>query len=291
MTPAYREIHARLITESEAAIRTLTPAATERPARLHQAMRHALDAGGKRLRPVLCLAAAQSIKPSADARHAAVALECVHTYSLIHDDLPCMDDADLRRGKPTVHKVYDQATAVLAGDALLALAFQLTAAHTPEIARDLTAVLAQAAGPGKLVGGQMDDTIGLQDAASIERLEFIQRGKTAAMIAASLEMGAIVGGADAKIRQHFRAAGESLGQAFQIADDLLDLDGDPALLGKPTGADAAKGKLTYHGILGVDAARQKIVTLTAACLVNLDATGGNVEFLKVLAQSLVERKN
>jgi geranylgeranyl pyrophosphate synthase len=254
-------------------------------------MRHALDAGGKRLRPVLCLAAAQSINPKVDARRAAVALECVNTYSLIHDDLPCMDDADLRRGKPTVHKAFDQATAVLAGDALLAFAFELTAGYSPEIARDLTAVLAHAAGPSKLVGGQMDDTLGQSEEATIERLEYIQRGKTAAMIAASLEMGAIVGGGDAKVRQHFRTAGESLGQAFQIADDLLDLNGDAAVLGKPTGADAAKGKLTYHGILGVDAARQKITSLTDSCIASLDATGMRVEFLKALARSLVERKN
>ena len=293
MTPEHQSEHTRFVALAEQAIGELTPKATERPTRLHAAMRHALEAGGKRLRPVLCLATAQAVDPSADARRAAVALECVHTYSLIHDDLPCMDDSDLRRGRPTVHKAFDDATALLAGDALLALAFQLTADHQPAVARDLTSVLAVAAGSHRLVGGQMEDILGLSSAATPERLDFIHRGKTAAMLAASLEMGAIAAGADSRARRGLAAAGEHLGLAFQIADDLLDLEGDAAVLGKPTGADAANGKLTYPGLYGVEAARAKLASLTNSAIAEIDNcefTGDRTAFLKALVLSLVGRK-
>jgi len=293
MTPEQQAEHTRLVALAEQAVDELTPRATERPARLHAAMRHALGAGGKRLRPVLCLASAHAVDPSSDARRAAVALECVHTYSLIHDDLPCMDDSDLRRGRPTVHKAFDDATALLAGDALLALAFQLTADHPAEVARELTAVLAAAAGSRRLVGGQMEDILGLGSAATPERLDFIHRGKTAAMLAASLEMGAIAAGADTRARRGLSAAGEHLGVAFQIADDLLDLEGDAAVLGKPTGADAANGKLTYPGLHGVEAARAKLADLTDAAIAEIAGCGLSADrtaFLKALALSLVGRR-
>lgn len=294
MTPEHRAEHTRLLALAEQAIREHTPAATTRPARLHAAMRHALEAGGKRLRPVLCLAAAGGIDPSADARRAAVALECVHTYSLIHDDLPCMDDSDLRRGRPTVHKAFDEATALLAGDALLAHAFALTASHPAETARELTATLAEAAGSLRLVGGQMEDILGLDAPATADRLDFIHRGKTAAMIAASLEMGAIAAGARAPARQALAAAGTRLGVAFQIADDLLDLEGDAAVLGKPTGADHANGKLTYPGLHGVDAARRELARLTAEAVGEIARSGlapASAAFLQALALSLVERRS
>jgi len=293
MTPEHQAEHKRLVALAEQALDELTPKAGERPARLHAAMRHALEAGGKRLRPVLCLATARAVDPSADARRAAVALECVHTYSLIHDDLPCMDDSDLRRGRPTVHKAFDDATALLAGDALLALAFRLTADHPPAIARELTAILAEAAGSHRLVGGQMEDILGLAEPATAERLDFIHRGKTAAMLAASLEMGAVAAGADAATRRRLAAAGDHLGLAFQIADDLLDLEGDAAVLGKPTGADAANGKLTYPGLHGVDAARARLASLTDSAIAEIDGAGlgdGRAAFLKALALSLVGRK-
>lgn len=290
MTSQQQAEHARLIALAEQALREFTPTAETRPARLHAAMRHALESGGKRLRPVLCLAAAAAIQPTADARRAAVALECVHTYSLIHDDLPCMDNSDLRRGRPTVHKAFDEATALLAGDALLALAFQLTADHPADIARALTGVLAEAAGSQRLVGGQMEDILGLTASATAERLEFIHRGKTAAMLSASLEMGAIAAGGNAATRASFAAAGTHLGLAFQIADDLLDIEGDAAVLGKPTGADTANGKLTYPGLHGVEAARAEVRRLTERAIAELHTTGTATGFLQALALSLLERQ-
>lgn len=290
MTPQHQAEHARLVALAEQAIREFTPTAETRPARLHAAMRHALESGGKRLRPVLCLAAAAAVRPAADARRAAVALECVHTYSLIHDDLPCMDDSDLRRGRPTVHKAFDEATALLAGDALLALAFQLAADHPAEIARALTATLADAAGSRRLVGGQMEDILGLTVPATAERLDFIHRGKTAAMLAASLEMGAIAAGADARARTGFAETGMHLGLAFQIADDLLDIEGDASVLGKPTGADNANGKLTYPGLHGLEAARSEIRRLTDRAIAALESTGVDTGFLRSLALSLLERQ-
>lgn len=291
MTAAERAELDRLVGVAESAIAEALAGSAVPSPRLGAAMRHAFDAGGKRLRPVLCLAAAASVDPAADARRAAAALELVHTYSLIHDDLPCMDNADLRRGKPTVHRAFDEAAAVLAGDALLALAFELTANHPAETARDLTLVLARASGPAWLVGGQMEDTLGLLGPASAGRLDAIQRGKTAAMIAAALEMGAVVARAGQAAREAFREAGLSLGVAFQIADDLLDLEGDPSVVGKPTGADAARGKLTYHGLHGVEAARARVRELTEACRSRLRATGGRTAFLEALAGSLIDRRN
>lgn len=290
MTPADRAELARLVALAEAAMADELDRRSGGSGRLASAMRHAVQAGGKRLRPALCLAAAAAVDPSADARRAAAAIEFVHTYSLIHDDLPCMDDADLRRGKPTVHRAFDEATAVLAGDALLALAFELAADHPADTARELAATLARASGPAELVGGQMEDTLGLGGPATLERLDAIQRGKTAAMMAAALEMGAIVARATPSGRASLREAGLALGVAFQVADDLLDLEGDPAVVGKPTGADAVRAKLTYHGLRGVEAARARVATLTADCLGHLRASGAKVDFLAALATSLVDRK-
>lgn len=290
MTSQQQIEHKRLVALAEQAVCEFTPTAETRPAKLHAAMRHALKSGGKRLRPVLCLAAAAAVQTSVDARRAAVALECVHTYSLIHDDLPCMDNSDLRRGRPTVHKAYDEATALLAGDALLALAFQLTADHPAEIAKALTRVLADAASSQRLVGGQMEDILGLTEPATAERLNFIHRGKTAAMLAAALEMGAIAAGADARTQGKFAEAGTHLGLAFQIADDLLDIEGDASVLGKPTGADTANGKLTYPGLHGIEAARTEVRRLTEHAVAALESTDTATDFLKALALSLLERR-
>ncbi len=291
MSGTFAAERARLLALADEALRRHAPRAADVSPRLDAAMRHALDAGGKRLRPLLCLAAAEAVRPgaAAEAGRAAAALECVHTYSLIHDDLPCMDDAATRRGKPTVHVAFDQATAVLAGDGLLAHAFALTADHEPETARDLTALLAAAAGPSRLVGGQMEDTIGLAGGASRARLDVIQRGKTAAMIAASLLMGARVAGK--RDDGALAAAGDALGRAFQVADDLLDLEGDAALLGKPAGTDAAKGKLTLHGLEGAEAARAELRALTEAYVRGLAEAGLRPDFLAELGRSLVDRRS
>ncbi len=290
MNDAQRAEHARLLALADEALRRHAPRAAEVSPRLDAAMRHALEAGGKRLRPVLCLAAAEAVRPGAaeEALRAAAALECVHTYSLIHDDLPCMDDAPTRRGKPTVHVAYDEATAVLAGDGLLAHAFILTADHEAALGRDLTALLAAAAGPSRLVGGQMEDTLGLAGAATRARLDAIQRGKTAAMIAASLLMGARVAGH--RDTGALAEAGDALGRAFQVADDLLDLEGDAALLGKPAGADAAKGKLTLHGLTNPAEARAAVAGLTETFVRGLGAAGLRPDFLAALGRSLVDRR-
>ncbi len=283
-----------LTAKAEEALLRLTPGAAERPARLHAAMRHSLDAGGKRLRPVLCLAGAESFGIGADASAAAVALECVHTYSLIHDDLPCMDDSDLRRGRPSCHKAFDEATALLAGDALLALAFELLAtgyASRPELAAGLVQELARTAGSRLLVGGQAEDMGGLAAGATDDRLDFILEGKTAAMIGSSFAMGAMVGGAADRDVERFRRAGRAVGRAFQLVDDLLDLTGDPRSLGKPAGADAQNGKLTFVGLHGEAATRAAIARLTDAAERELSATSADCGFLIELTRRMSARRS
>lgn len=289
----FQSRHEAFIRQAEEALRRLTPAATARPARLHAAMRHSLDAGGKRLRPVLCLASAVAFDPRADASHAATALECVHTYSLIHDDLPCMDDADLRRGRPSCHKAFDEATALLAGDALQPLAFELLAvgyAADPALATALVRELAVTAGSTLLVGGQTEDMGGLAAGASADRLEFILLGKTAAMLSASFAMGAMVGHAAAEDVEHFRRAGRAAGIAFQLVDDLLDLTADAAQLGKPVGTDAQNGKFTYAGLHGVEATKRRIDALTAEAAEHLRATKADTAFLAELVRRMSARR-
>ena len=289
----FQSRHEAFIQQAEASLRRLTPAAAARPARLHGAMRYSLEAGGKRLRPVLCLAAAAAFDTRADATHAATALECVHTYSLIHDDLPCMDDSDLRRGRPSCHKAFDEATALLAGDALQPLAFELLAsgyAANPALATALVRELAVTAGSTLLVGGQTEDMGGLAAGATDDRLEFILLGKTAAMLSASLAMGALVGGASAADVEHFRRAGRASGIAFQLADDLLDLTADAAELGKPVGTDAQNGKFTYAGLHGIEATKRRIEALTAETVGHLQATQGDTAFLAELLRRMSARR-
>ena len=287
----FQSRHEAFIQQAEAALRLLTPVSTTRPARLHEAMRYSLEAGGKRLRPVLCLASAAAFTPLADASPAATALECIHTYSLIHDDLPCMDDSDLRRGRPSCHKSFDEATALLAGDALQPLAFELLAtgyAANPTLATALVRELALAAGSKLLVGGQTEDMDGQENDA--DRIEFILLGKTAAMLSASFAMGAMVGGASAADVEHFRLAGRASGIAFQLVDDLLDLTADAAELGKPVGADAENGKSTYTAMHGVGATKQRIEALTIETVGHLLATKGDTAFLVELVRRMSARR-
>lgn len=289
----FQSRHEALIQQAEASLRRLTPTATARPARLHGAMRHSLEAGGKRLRPVLCLASAAAFDGSADASHAATALECVHTYSLIHDDLPCMDNADLRRGRPSCHKAFDEATALLAGDALQPLAFELLAtgyAPNPSLATALVRELAVTAGSTLLVGGQTEDMGGLAAGATDDRLEFILLGKTAAMLSASFSMGAMIGGASAADVERFRRAGRASGIAFQLVDDLLDLTADAAQLGKPVGTDAQNGKFTFAGLHGIEATKRRIDALTAETIGHLQATQGDTAFLVELVRRMSARR-
>lgn len=290
----FQSRHEAFIQQAEASLRRLTPTSTARPARLHGAMRYSLEAGGKRLRPVLCLAAAEAFDPRADATYAATALECIHTYSLIHDDLPCMDNSDLRRGRPSCHKAYDEATALLAGDALQPLAFELLAtgyASSPALAMALVRELAVTAGSTLLVGGQTEDMGGLAAGASADRLTFILLGKTAAMLSASFAMGALIGGASGADVERFRQAGRAAGMAFQLVDDLLDLTADAAQLGKPVGTDAANGKFTYAGLHGTEATQQRIAELTAETVQHLQASQGETAFLVALVRRMAERRN
>jgi len=293
----------RHITQVEAAIDSLVPAYTGTatgPARIHQAMRYSLQAGGKRLRPVLTLAAADlfpvamSARESSSALPAAVALECIHTYSLVHDDLPCMDNDDFRRGRPTVHKQFDEATALLTGDALLTQAFLLLPIHyaaTPPLATPLVRELAAAAGSTRLVGGQMQDLLAEKKSdTTAAELEFIHLNKTAALLEASLVMGGLVGGADEPALTTLRAAGRHLGLAFQIIDDVLDATADSTTLGKTAGNDARAGKTTYVSLHGLDTARRMAGEQTDAALTALRALPGDTAFLLQLAQSMLARK-
>lgn len=285
---AYRE-------RTELGLDRLLPAATTRPARIHEAMRYALLGGGKRLRPVLALAAADLFGAGSDALPAAVAIECVHTYSLVHDDLPCMDNDDLRRGRPTTHRQFDEATALLAGDALLTYAFQLVGRHyagNPALASALTRELADAAGSQRLIGGQMEDLLAEKKAnANAAELEFIHLNKTAAMLEVSLVAGALCGGAGTTQTDALRATGRHLGLAFQIVDDILDATADTATLGKTAGKDARAGKTTYVTLHGLDASRRFAREQTDAALAALRSLPGNPMFLTALIESMAGRGN
>ena len=263
------------------------------PARLAAAMRHSVLGGGKRLRPLLCLMAAEACGAEAEAAlPAACALELVHTYSLIHDDLPAMDDDDLRRGRPTCHKAFDEATAILAGDALLTLAFEVIATHIRPARAALGCVqaLAEAAGAAGMVGGQMADlqAEGRSDGTALE-LEAIHRRKTGALLRAALRMGAIVAGADARRRVALDNYGKAVGLAFQIVDDLLDVEGDEAKLGKRARKDSELGKWTYPGFLGIEGSRARAGQLADEAVMALAPLGGRGERLRALARDLLER--
>lgn len=284
---------------TEAALNRLVPPASARPERLHAAMRHSLFAGGKRMRPALCAAFAEACGAERSvAERPAAAIECLHTYTLIHDDLPCMDDDDLRRGVPTCHKVYGEAVALLAGDALQALAFQLLASMPgpPEVALACVAELAAAAGPGAVVGGQVEDMLAEGQAPDEERLLYIQRHKTGDLIACACRMGVIAArGPEAALAAATRYAA-ALGEAFQIADDLLNAGSTAAELGKGVGTDAERGKLTALAVYGEDGARARLAELVDAAIAALDGlpaagNGRDAEALAALARYTAERKS
>jgi len=298
----------------ETALDSLLPPANARPARLHEAMRYAVLGGGKRLRPTLTLAAAElfdrdcsntltagqrpAAKIKGSAPPAAVAIECLHCYSLIHDDLPCMDDDDLRRGRPTTHRAFDEATALLAGDALLTHAFALLAEHyadRPALAHALTRELARAAGSRRLIGGQMEDLLAEKkqrtaDAINAETLDFIHLNKTAAMIEAALVMGGLVGSASEAEQEALRTVGRHLGLGFQIVDDILDATADTTTLGKTAGKDARADKATYVSLYGIAAAQARAEEETQRALDALSTLPGDTRFLAELTRSLTRRK-
>lgn len=277
------------------------------PAQLAEAMRYALLAPGKRLRPALVLMAGEAcgispVSVAASVLHPAVAaVEMVHAYSLIHDDLPAMDDDDLRRGRPTVHIRYDEATAILAGDGLLTAAFSCLAEGVADETklRPCLSLLAMAAGSARLVGGQSDDLAAEADDADLPtdesgrlaHLESIHRRKTGALIAASLGLGGILAGADAMATTHLANYAEDLGLAFQVTDDLLDATGGDASMGKRTGKDADRGKLTYPVLLGVEGARKKADELVESAVRHASLMGDGAWRLRKLARYVLERSH
>ncbi|NBD37385.1 MAG: polyprenyl synthetase family protein [Verrucomicrobia bacterium] len=243
----------------EDAIEQHLPPAGTPPTLLHEAMRYCLGAGGKRLRPVLLLATADLYPRKADPLPAAVALECLHTYTLVHDDLPCMDNSPLRRGKPAAHVRFGEATAVLAGDALLTEAFRLLAsayADIPDLAAQLTRLLAEAADSRHLIAGQVVDTFSENEAISAETLDYIHAHKTADLLGATLVMGHTLSEAPSGNAEALREAGHQLGLAFQIIDDILDATSSTEALGKEAGSDARMAKNTYVSLHGLEAARE-----------------------------------
>jgi geranylgeranyl diphosphate synthase type II len=261
-------------------------------ARLGEAMRYSLEAGGKRVRPILCLLAAEAVGgTAAQALPGALALEYIHTYSLIHDDLPAMDDDDLRRGRPTNHKVYGEGHAILAGDGLLTEAFGVLAAAELDPVRraQALALLAEGAGWRGMVGGQALDLEGETLATyDLDHLRLIHRLKTGALLRTSLEIGAVLGGAAPAERAALRAYGEAIGLAFQIQDDILDATATEADLGKRAGKDAGRGKITYPSLLGLDGARNALSEATETALCHL-ASLPNRSSLAAWARYLAQR--
>ena len=263
-------------------------------------MRYSLFAGGKRLRPILCLAAARMVSRAAIPDEAilpvACALECIHTYSLIHDDLPAMDDDALRRGKPTNHAVYGEAAAILAGDGLHCFAFDLLSnpdygVISPEARLRIIAVIARAAGPLGMVGGQYLDVVNEGRKIDYELLRTIHRSKTGALITASVVSGGIAAGADAVEQRLLADYGNAVGLAFQIVDDILNVEATPEQLGKAVGSDAARGKATYPALFGLDKAKTMAADAVAAATLALDHFGEGAEPLRALAQYIIERTN
>ncbi len=276
------------------------PGEIERPQRLLAAMRHGALGGGKRLRPFLVVESAALFGVAqTGALHAGCALELIHCYSLVHDDLPAMDDDDLRRGRPTVHKAYDEATAILAGDALLTLAFDVMASEQvhPDAAVRIALVseLARAAGIGGMAGGQMLDLAAegrfeTKRALSQSEIATLQAMKTGALLRFACRAGAILGKADADALKRLDAYGVAVGQAFQIADDLLDLESDAATLGKAAGKDAAAGKATLVSALGPQGARARLAALVAEAEAALSPFAAKADTLRATARFIAERR-
>ncbi len=283
----------RIVTDQ--ALERLLPAAEQFPSSIHQAMRHSVFAGGKRLRPILCMEAAQMVEgcipPGIEELGAA--LEMLHTYSLIHDDLPALDNDDLRRGRPTSHKVYGEAIAILAGDALQTYAYEVLAKlQCPAEAR--VAIIAEIAhGTGTIdgmIGGQVMDLEAEHQHPDAKTLEYIHRSKTGALLTASVVAGGMYAGATAGQVQSLRDFGMNIGLAFQIVDDVLDVTQTSEQLGKTAGKDTATEKATYPSLFGVDASIKKADELTAKATAALDIFGESAATMREIAQVLVERK-
>ena len=288
--PSYLTQRTALI---DRALDAFLPRASVKPTTIHKAMRYSLFAGGKRLRPVLTLAAAEACGGAlAQATPAACAVECIHTYSLIHDDLPCMDDDDLRRGRPTSHKVFGEGVAVLAGDGLLTIAFEILAQAAPTPRYSTAALigeLAGASGSRWLIGGQVADLEGEGKKLRGADLQYIHRCKTAALLTASIRLGAMSANATPARLAALTKFGQALGLAFQVIDDILDVTQTTEKLGKTAGKDVAATKATYPAIFGLDRSRREAHRLTRAAHTALTPFGKNGATLRALADYLLAR--
>ena len=285
---------ARVSAEVDAFFQRLLADPGDGRGKLFEAMRHAAIGGGKRLRPLLTVAAGRLFGIDEErALRVGAAIEAIHVYSLVHDDLPCMDDDDMRRGKPTVHKAYDEATAVLAGDSLHALAFEIIADpasnEDPFVRSELVHALARAVGPSGMAGGQMLDLIAEKERTDLAGISRLQQLKTGALIEYSVEAACIMARLPAEARRPYRGYARNIGLAFQIADDLIDHAGDPVAAGKRTGKDAEAGKATFVSLLGADRARQQAELLVDQAIEHLAEHGAEADLLRSVARFAVER--
>jgi geranylgeranyl diphosphate synthase type II len=280
--------------EIDKALDRLLPRLRQTPSVIHGAMRYSMFAGGKRLRPILCTAAAEACGGDLErALHPACAVELVHTYSLVHDDLPCMDDDDLRRGRPTCHKVYGEGMAVLCGDALLTEAFVILAQTPPTrrySVRDYIVELGETAGSKKLIGGQVMDLQGEGKELTKRELVRIHQGKTAALLTTSLRLGAMTANAVPDKLAALTGFGNALGLAFQVIDDILDVTQSTEVLGKTAGKDEAVKKATYPSILGLDASKREAARLTRVAMDSLEPLGAKATRLREFAEHLLQRE-
>ncbi len=303
MNVDYADLVKTGVSLTDAALEWLLPHTEALPHSIHRAMRHSVFAGGKRLRPLLALESARMIAGTLPegAAHVGAAIEMLHTYSLIHDDLPALDNDDLRRGKPTCHVVYGEATAILAGDALQTLAYQ-TLAQLPgdaaakiEIIREVSIATGTGVGveglPPGMIGGQVMDLEGEGKAPTAELVEAIHRAKTGALITVSIVAGGLIGGATADEVEHLRRFGQRAGLAFQIVDDVLDETQSSQQLGKTAGKDTATAKATWPAVFGLEASRESAAELLRDALRELDRFGERADPLKAVARALVERSH
>jgi geranylgeranyl diphosphate synthase type II len=277
----------------EAALDRYLPPSSAFPPLIHQAMRYSVMGGGKRLRPSLVMAGAEAVGgTAADVLSAACAVELIHVYSLIHDDLPAMDNDDFRRGKLTSHRVFGEAVAVLAGDALLTLAFQLLAENKAGCPGDVLKVLYEAAlgaGTGGLIGGQIVDTFSAGEDIDESTLKYIHRNKTGALYRIAIRTGAILAGAREEELEALSRYAEHLGLAFQIKDDILDLEGEENKIGKPVGSDLKNSKATYPALFGLEKSREKARLECDGALAALSGFGQQADFLRLLVQFVINR--
>lgn len=281
---------------TDAALERLLPAASVRPSSIHQAMRHSVFAGGKRIRPILCMEAGRAVAGALPAgiEELGAALEMLHTYSLIHDDLPALDNDDLRRGRPTCHKVFGEAVAILAGDALQTQAYEVLSQLRCSAEARVKIIEEIARGTGTvngMIGGQVVDLEAERSKPNAETLEYIHRSKTAALITASVVTGGIYASADSKQVENLRRFGQAIGLAFQIVDDILDVTQTSEQLGKTAGKDIASEKATYPALFGLDESRKKAGALLDGAYKAVESFGPQAETLKGLARFLIEREN